>query len=183
MKLLAFDACGKFAVAALRVDDAAPVYAVSAEGEGAVRAVYSCVDRALAAGGARPADLTTIIVNTGPGSWTGTRIAVTYAAGLAFGAGLKVFGFSGFAIGERFAPGGVAFIDQLGKTVAAPRAAVARTVTLFPETTPNEYLAYKESWLDVMLAMGAEKLASGEAGDPLELKTTYFQEFLAGVRN
>jgi hypothetical protein len=37
--------------------------------------------------------------------------------------------------------------------------------------------------MDEMLKLGAEALASDAPGDPLELRTTYFQEFLAGARN
>jgi hypothetical protein len=149
-----------------------------------VRSVYLAVDRVLGDAAVTPAALDAIVVNTGPGSWTGVRVAVTYTAGLAYASGTPVFGFSGFAIGRRF--GGVAFVDQLGETVgetgAAP-AADAKVITLFPEIGADDYLAQRRPWLDEMLKMGAAALTSGASGDPLELRTTYFQEFLAGTRN
>jgi hypothetical protein len=181
MNIVALDACGRYAMAALKRSDGAIVEA-AVGGEGAVRSVYATVDRVLAEGALAPAALDAIVVNTGPGSWTGTRIAVTYTASLAFGAGVKVFGYSGFAIGKRLA-GGVAFIDQLGKTVAENESEAPLTVNLFPEASAEDYLAQRRAWLHVMLQMGAEALTSGEAGDPLQLQTTYFQEFLTGARN
>jgi hypothetical protein len=179
MNIVALDACGKYAIAALRRGEKVS-YASSSGGEGAVRSVYLAMDRVLA--DLPPAELDAIVVNTGPGSWTGVRIAVTYTAGLAYAAGARVFGFSGFAIGQRF--GGVVFVDQLGKTIgefgSAPSPGV---VTLFPEMSAEAYLVERRTWLDEMLKMGAEALTSGASGDPLELQTTYFQEFLAGARN
>jgi hypothetical protein len=180
MTIVALDACGRYAISALRRGDET-LYAVSDGGVGAVRAVYSSVDRVMAKGGIGAGDVSAIVVNTGPGSWTGVRVSVTYTAGLAFGAGTRVYGYSGFAIGKRLA-GGVAFIDQLGKTVAEEGAVAPLTVELFAEIDAGAYLSGRQAWLDQMVAMGAEALAAGEAGDPLELKTTYFQEFLAGVR-
>jgi hypothetical protein len=179
--IVALDACGRYAITALKRGDKT-LYASSDGGVGAVRAVYSSVDRVMAKAGVGAGDIDAIVVTTGPGSWTGVRVSVTYMAGLAFGAATRAFGYSGFAIGKRLA-GGVAFIDQLGKTVAEHAAAAAPlTVDLFAEIGADDYLSHRRAWLDQMLAMGAEALAAGEAGDPFELRTTYFQEFLAGVR-
>jgi leucyl-tRNA synthetase len=52
----------------------------------------------------------------------------------------------------------------------------------FERFAAETYLAQRRSWLDAMLDLGAEALTSGASGDPLELRTTYFQEFLAGGR-
>lgn len=181
MTIVALDACGKYAITALKRGD--ELFYASAGGEGAVRSVYSAMDRVFDKARASPADIRAIVVNTGPGSWTGVRISVTYAASLAFGAGARVYGFSGFAIGKQLAQS-VAFLDQLGKTVAEAGAPdPGFTVNLFPELTADQYLAERSVWLDEMVKLGAEALTSGASGDPLELQTTYFQEFLAGARN
>ncbi len=183
MKILALDAAGRFSLCAVRSGEEF-VYANSVYGQGAVRAVYTSVDLALEQAGLKAKDLDAIVVNTGPGSWTATRIAVTYTAGMAFGAGLRVFGHSGFAIGKRLDPRGVAFIDQLRKTVAEGGAGEAGfTVDLFATEDGVAYLNDRRAWMDEMLKLGAEALASDAPGDPLELRTTYFQEFLAGARN
>lgn len=183
MNFVALDACGRYAIAALK-RGADTLYASSSGGEGAVRAVYTAVDRVLEQAALTPADIGAIVVNTGPGSWTGVRISVTYTAGLAFGVGAPVFGFSGFDIGRRLAPS-VGFVDQLGKTVIETGAVgdSPLLIQLFPETTAEDYLRMRRPWLDEMLKSGSEALTSGVSGDPLELRTTYFQEFLAGARN
>jgi tRNA threonylcarbamoyladenosine biosynthesis protein TsaB len=181
MTLVALDACGKYAITAVQRGD--ETFYASAGGEGAVRSVYSAVDRVIEKASIAPSQLEAIVVNTGPGSWTGVRIAVTYTASLAFGAGARAFGFSGFAIGKRLS-NGVAFLDQLGKAVTeagAPETDL--TINLFPEISADAYLAERRAWLDEMLKLGAEALTSRAAGDPLELQTTYFQEFLTGARN
>lgn len=180
MTILALDACGRFAISALR-RDARIEMATSQAGEGAVRGVYSSVDRALARAGVAANALDAIIVNTGPGSWTATRIAVTYCASLAFGAGVRVFGYSGFAIGGRLEPGGVAFIDQLGKTIADSDD-YARTIELFGAVDSETYLSSRRAWLEQMLDIGVEALKADAPGDPIELRTTYFQDFITGVR-
>lgn len=181
MTIAALDACGRYAIAALKRGDVT-FYAVSDAGVGAVRAVYSSFDRVVEKAGVKPAELDAIVVNTGPGSWTGVRVSVTYTASLAFGAGARAFGHSGFAIGKRLA-GGVVFIDQLGKPIAEQGTGEAPLrVELFAEIGADAYVARRQAWLDQMLALGAEALAAGEAGDPLDLQTTYFQEFLAGAR-
>lgn len=179
--ILALDASGRFSVTALQRGPET-LYAAGTAGRGAVRSVYSSVDLVLERAGVTPAELDAIVLNTGPGSWTATRIAVTYCAGLAFGAGVRVFGASGFDIGKRLDAGGVAFIDQLSKTVSEGEAAPGFIVNLFADIDAEAYLEARRAWLGEMAALGREKLALGEAGDPLELRTTYFQEFLTGAK-
>lgn len=50
------------------------------------------VDRSLARIGCRPADLTAIAVAEGPGSFTGVRVGVALAKGLAYALGLPAYG-------------------------------------------------------------------------------------------
>ncbi|MBX9747123.1 MAG: hypothetical protein K2X34_09495 [Hyphomonadaceae bacterium] len=180
--ILALDASGRFSVAVLQ-RGAEIVYAVGTAGRGAVRSVYSSVDRALEQAAVTPAALEAIIVNTGPGSWTATRIAVTYCAGLAFGAGVRVFGASGFVIGRRLDAAGVAFIDQLGKTVVEGASPAGFTVNLFAPEDEAAFLESRRLWLGEMLELARERIAADDPGDPLELRTTYFQEFLAGAKS
>ncbi len=179
--ILALDASGRFSITALQRGDET-LYASGISGRGAVRSVYSSVDRVFEQADVKPDELDAIVLNTGPGSWTATRIAVTYCAALAFGAGVRVFGASGFEIGRRLDAAGVAFIDQLGKTVAEGDDAPGFTVNLFADVDAETYLETRRAWLGEMLKLGYEKLSAGEVGDPLELRTTYFQEFLTGAK-
>lgn len=61
-------------------------------GERSARTLLPAVQEALAALGWRPADLELIAVTTGPGSFTGLRIAVVAAKTLAYALGAKLVG-------------------------------------------------------------------------------------------
>lgn len=55
-------------------------------------ALASAVDELLAAAGIKPSDLGAVAVGIGPGSFTGLRIGVSYAKGIAFAAGCAIVG-------------------------------------------------------------------------------------------
>jgi tRNA threonylcarbamoyladenosine biosynthesis protein TsaB len=59
-------------------------------GRGHAQEILGMVDRILAQGGASLASLSGIAAGIGPGSFTGVRVSVAVAQGLAFGAGLAV---------------------------------------------------------------------------------------------
>ncbi len=59
-------------------------------GRGHAQEILGMVDRILAKGGASLASLSGIAAGIGPGSFTGVRVSVAVAQGLAFGAGLAV---------------------------------------------------------------------------------------------
>jgi tRNA threonylcarbamoyl adenosine modification protein YeaZ len=63
-------------------------------GQGQARLLLSLVDQMLQEVGVEPADLGTIVVGTGPGTFTGVRIAVATARGLAVGLTVPVLGAS-----------------------------------------------------------------------------------------
>jgi tRNA threonylcarbamoyladenosine biosynthesis protein TsaB len=65
-----------------------------AGGQAQARMLLSLVDQVLEEVGAQPADMGTIVVGTGPGTFTGVRIAVATARGLAIGLTLPVLGAS-----------------------------------------------------------------------------------------
>lgn len=60
-------------------------------------------------------DVSALAVGTGPGNFTGIRIGVSAARGLALGLGIPCYGVTGFEARARLAPGGSEV------TVAAPR--------------------------------------------------------------
>jgi tRNA threonylcarbamoyladenosine biosynthesis protein TsaB len=87
--VLAFDTATDVATSAL-VDDGEVL------GERTSRAVtlLEDVDALLRQGGARPRDLDALVVGTGPGSFTGVRIGLATARGLALALDLRVAGVS-----------------------------------------------------------------------------------------
>jgi tRNA threonylcarbamoyladenosine biosynthesis protein TsaB len=88
-RLLAFDTATHIATSAL-VEDGR----VLGERVGVARALLEDVDALLSAAGAEPRDLDRLVVGTGPGSFTSTRIGLAAARGLALALDLPVAGIS-----------------------------------------------------------------------------------------
>ena len=89
MLILAFDTATDLATSALVADG-------ETLGERTTRPqlLLADVDALLLAAGVAPSDLTAIVVGTGPGSFTGTRIGLSFARGLALSLDLPVAGVS-----------------------------------------------------------------------------------------
>jgi tRNA threonylcarbamoyladenosine biosynthesis protein TsaB len=111
---LAFDTATDVATAAL-VDDGEVL------GERTTRAVrlLEDVDALLRQGGARARDLDRIAVGVGPGSFTGVRIGLATARGLALALDLPVAGVSTLDVLAAGAPGATPVIDAKRREVFA----------------------------------------------------------------
>lgn len=106
MLILAFDTATDVATSAL-VDDGEVL------GERTSRAVtlLEDVDALLRQAGARTGDLQGLVVGTGPGSFTGLRVGLATARGLALSLGLPVAGVSTLDALAAGAPGALPVID------------------------------------------------------------------------
>ncbi len=114
MLTLAFDTATDVATAALVDDD-------EVLGERTSRAVrlLEDVDALLRQGGAHARDLDRIAVGTGPGSFTGVRVGLATARGLALALGVPVAGVSTLDALAAGAPGAVPVIDAKRREVFA----------------------------------------------------------------
>jgi tRNA threonylcarbamoyladenosine biosynthesis protein TsaB len=83
----------------------------SAEGGHAAQRSLVLVDEVLARAGRAPEDLSRIVAGCGPGSFTGLRIGIATARGLAMGLGLPCSGVSTLGALAAGAPGALALID------------------------------------------------------------------------
>ena len=112
--MLAFDTATDVATSAL-VDDGEVL------GERASRAVtlLEDVDALLRQGGAHPRDLDALAIGTGPGSFTGVRIGLAVARGLALSLDLPGAGVSTLAALAAGAPGAVPVVDARRSEVFA----------------------------------------------------------------
>ena len=92
MLILAFDTATDLATSALVADGV-----LLGERTTRPQALLADVDALLAAAGVAPSDLSGIVVGTGPGSFTGTRIGLSVARGLALSLEIPVAGVSTLA--------------------------------------------------------------------------------------
>jgi tRNA threonylcarbamoyladenosine biosynthesis protein TsaB len=101
MNLLAFDTCFAACSVAVRVigEDGRTRETSSfvAMMKGHAEALFPMIDRAMQDVGATYADLDGLAVTIGPGSFTGTRVGISAARGLALATGLPVFGTTSLA--------------------------------------------------------------------------------------
>ena len=119
MLILAFDTATDLATSALVADGV-----TLAERTTRPQSLLADVDALLAAAGGSPADLTAIVVGTGPGSFTGTRIGLAVARGLALALDLPVAGVSTLTALASAAEGAFPVVDaRRGEVfVLGPRA-------------------------------------------------------------
>ena len=121
MLILAFDTATDVAASALLDDDE-----VLGERWSSARTLLEDVDALLRQASARPTDLDALVVGTGPGSFTGTRIGLAAARGLALALGIKGSGVSTLDALAAGAEGSLPVIDaRRGEVFVAGAAAIA----------------------------------------------------------
>lgn len=156
--VLGFDTSGPWIRAAVLRGDAvlAQVDVAMAKGQG--EALMAQLEALLARAGLGWADLDLLSVGTGPGNFTGVRIAVSAARGLALGLGIPAIGvdrFDAAALGAGGAP--VAVPALRGQFWLRDGAAVA-PVEALPEGTVTDETA------PVPLAVAIARLALARRG-------------------
>ncbi len=95
MNLLAIDTASKTCSVAICTHDALRVEITDGSGETHSRHLMAMVDRALTMTGAQLQDMDALAVNRGPGSFTGVRIGISTAKGLAAATDIPLVGVSG----------------------------------------------------------------------------------------
>jgi tRNA threonylcarbamoyladenosine biosynthesis protein TsaB len=96
VKVLAFDCAGARCAAGIAVDGRMDAARTEAMERGQAEALLPMIDDVLAAARLRFADLDLIAVTIGPGSFTGLRIGIAAARGLALASGLPCIGIGSF---------------------------------------------------------------------------------------
>src|SRR5437773_5965947 len=112
MLILAFDTATEIATSAL-VDDGE----LLGERTSRAQTLLEDVDALLRQGGAHPRDLDALAVGVGPGSFTGVRIGLATARGLALALDLRGAGVSTLAALAAGAPGALPVIDARRREV------------------------------------------------------------------
>lgn len=121
MLILAFDTATDVATSALLDDDE-----LLGERISIAKTLLEDVDALFRQASARPADLGAVVVGTGPGSFTSTRIGLAIARGLDLGLGVEGAGVSTLDALRAGAEGALAVIDaRRGEVFVADAGAVA----------------------------------------------------------
>jgi tRNA threonylcarbamoyladenosine biosynthesis protein TsaB len=109
VRILAFDCAGAHCAAAIVVDSAVVAVRRIAADRGHAQSLLPLLQDALAEAGLDFGDIDRFAVTTGPGSFTGIRVALAAARGLALGTGKPAVGVTVFdAIAAQVAGNGIA---------------------------------------------------------------------------
>ena len=129
MLVLAFDTATDVATSALVRDGV-----VLGERVGEARTLLEDVDELLAGAGSVASDLDALVVGTGPGSFTSTRIGLAFARGLGLALAIPAAGVSTLDALASVQPGAYAVIDARRREVfvAGPRAVAPDELELEP---------------------------------------------------
>jgi len=122
-RILGFDTSGPYCSAALALDGTVLAQRHVPMARGQAETLMPMLESLLAANGSGWQDLAAIAVGVGPGNFTGIRISVSAARGLALGLSIPAIGVSLFETlgGFEAAPDGVAFGRANICSIGAPR--------------------------------------------------------------
>lgn len=104
MKILAFDSSGASCSAAVLADEQIRAEECMAMMRGQAEHLVPMIARVLAAAGIGMGDLDLIAVTLGPGAFTGVRIGIATAQGLALASGVPALGLTSFETAAAAAP-------------------------------------------------------------------------------
>lgn len=163
--ILAFDTTAAHCAAALLSDDAVLAVRVDPMAKGQAEHLMGMLAAVLAAHALRWSDLTAIGVGTGPGNFTGIRISVAAARGLALGLGIPAIGVNGFDAATYglprpvriaiHAPRDMAYVQVLGKNLTD-----APTLVPMPEVGDAIWPGTAEAALIAIARIAAQRSGS-----------------------
>ncbi|MBE9637395.1 tRNA (adenosine(37)-N6)-threonylcarbamoyltransferase complex dimerization subunit type 1 TsaB [Salipiger mangrovisoli] len=166
--ILAFDTSAAHCAAALLRGDAVLAARAEEMGRGQAERLMPLLEEVLAEGGASWDDLDRIAVGVGPGNFTGIRISVSTARGLALGLGRPAVGVSTFEAIHLDAPEALA-------GVPAPRGQIyvqrhLGTPELLPAEGVEVILPPEPRALAVCIARAAARKEPGPRPAPLYIR-------------
>jgi tRNA threonylcarbamoyl adenosine modification protein YeaZ len=166
MRLLAIDTALEACSVAVAGNDPQPVAVSENVGRGHAERLFGMIDSAMGEAGFDFADLDRIAVTVGPGSFTGLRVGIAAARGLALVVGCPVVGIGTLdvhAAGARALVGPVpvvAVLDARRGEVYSQRFAAAGAPIGTPAVGPPESVAAQVADGDVLAGAGADTVAA-----------------------
>jgi tRNA threonylcarbamoyladenosine biosynthesis protein TsaB len=172
--ILGFDTSGHHCAAALRWGDDTVAYVQEDMAKGQAERLMPLLQELLDQEGFGWADLDAIAVGIGPGNFTGIRIGVSAARGLALGLGIPAIGISSFELLR----GAHSTSDHSCQWVSLPAPRETNYVQQFEGGKPNAgpiHLTVSAEGIDGFRLAGATKIIGDNAGDLCALLSLHQQ--------